>query len=733
MQNSSDVAPTVYLRGGGASILFELSGAIPQILHWGADLGELTDAERQSIRDLAVPLITHNSTDEPRRFSLLPTEAEAWSGTPGIEGAFVGGSSFVRFVLKSYEVSSDSGSLTVDLVDAASQLCARLTYTLNAHGMLSFDAIIESTAHSESDSYALSSLTALLPLPERAQEIVDFTGKWSRERSPQRRQLQLGTWLREGRRGRPSLDSPYLMMAGTAGFTFRSGEVWGVHVGWSGNQRYLAEQLPEGAGVHRSTLGGGELLQPGEVLIDADHPYVSPTIYFAWSPEGMDGIADVFHDSLRARPEHPKTPRPLVLNTWEAVYFDHDLPKLVELVDAAAALGVERIVLDDGWFDGRRNDTNGLGDWFVDDDVWPGGLAPFVDRVRQHGMEFGLWFEPEMINLSSRLAATHPDWILAPSRGAGPSIRNQHVLNLAHPDAWNYLLERIDALVSEYAIDYIKWDHNRELHEASRRDDHNRAGVHLQTLALYRLLDELRRRHPRLEIESCASGGGRVDLGILQRTDRIWASDCNDPVERQMIQRWTSLLIPIELMGAHVGAAESHTTKRITSLSYRLATALFGHAGLELDLTRLDEVDSAQIRAWASMYKELRALLHTGRLVRADLADEATLLTGVVARDRSEALFSWSRLSSSAPAQAGRVLFPGLDLARTYRLKVRDDVGAASLHESPPVWLQHACGDGFDITGAVLSKVGLVMPTLNPQQAMLIQLVAAAGTNGEHS
>ena len=405
-----------------------------------------------------------------------------------------------------------------------------------------------------------------LPVPDRAVEVVDFTGKWSRERSPQRSPIGFGTHLRESRRGRPSLDSPYLMMAGTNQFGFRAGEVWGVHVGWSGNQRYFVEQLPEGAGVHRSSLGGGELLLPGEVALRAGDVYRAPTLYFSWSDRGMDGVADRFHDWFRARPAHPQSPRPLVLNTWEAVYFDHDLDALLELADAGARAGVERVVLDDGWFLGRRNDQTGLGDWFVDPDVWPHGLEPFVDRIRSHGMQFGLWFEPEMVNLTSRLAAEHPDWVLAPAAGAGPAIRHQHVLNLAHPDAWQFIFDRIDELVEQYEIDYIKWDHNRELHEASRQDADGRAGVHAQTVALYRMLDALRAKHPTLEIESCASGGGRVDLGILQRADRIWASDCNDPVERQQIQRWTGQLVPPELVGSHVGAAESHTTRRVTSL-----------------------------------------------------------------------------------------------------------------------------------------------------------------------
>ncbi|MGW6152982.1 alpha-galactosidase [Streptomyces sp. NPDC055144] len=720
-------ASVIQLRGGSTSFVVELGAPLPRVLHWGADLGELSTAELDTIRATATPSVTHNSTDTPRLLTVLPTEADAWSGTPGIEGHLRStGMPYPRFRLTGHTHDAQASSLTLRLhSDLGLELSLR--YRLDAHGILAVDGRLHRLAGTadEADAFDLTALTFLLPLPERATEIVDFTGKWSRERCPQRHSLPFGTHLRESRRGRPSLDSPYLLMAGTGGFRFRSGEVWGMHVAWSGNQRYFVEQLPEGAGVHRSVIGGGELLLPGEVTLGDGDSYDSPTLYFAWSDRGMDGIADRFHESLRSRPHHPASPRPLVLNTWEAVYFHHDLETLSELVDRAASVGVERVVLDDGWFLGRRDDRTGLGDWFVDPDVWPDGLSPLVERVRSHGMEFGLWFEPEMINLSSRLAQEHPDWILAPPSGAGPSIRHQHVLNIAHEDAWKFLYERIDALVSQYGIDYIKWDHNRELHEASSRaDGGGRAGVRAQTEALYRLLDALRTRHRGLEIESCASGGGRIDLGILQHTDRVWASDCNDPVERQHIQRWTGQLLPPELMGTHVGATEAHTTRRVTSLSFRLATALFGHAGIEQNLNTCDGDELGTIRAWAELYKELRPLLHSGRVVRADLADEQTLLHGVVADDGTSALFAWARLGTSAAVTSGRVPVPGLVPDRRYKVRTRAEIGLPALNEHPPGWLTAADEGSLRLSGHTLSTLGLPMPTLQPQQALLLQFDA---------
>ena len=298
------------------------------------------------------------------------------------------------------------------------------------------------------------------------------------------------------------------------------------------------------------------------------------------------------------------------------------------------------------------------------------------------------------------------------------------MLDVAHPDASAYLLERLDGLVGEYGIDFLKWDHNRDLHEAVSAGG---PGVHRQTRALYALLDELIARHPALEIESCASGGARVDLGILARTHRVWASDCNDPVERQSIQRWTGLLLPPELVGGHVGPATAHTTHRTTDLSFRLATALFGHAGLEWDLTACSAQELEILAGWTALYRELRPLLHGGTTVRADSNDQETLLSGVVAADGSEAVFSWARLGTSGASQSGRVLLPGLDPDRTYRLRVRTEIGHTHTHEiAEPAWFTEAStAPGITLPGTLLTTIGLPMPTLAPAQATVIHLTTS--------
>ena len=730
MHSGADAVLT--LRAAGTSLVVEMRRPVPMILHWGADLGDPADGRDEQLRFTAEPAVLNNAPDQPRVLTVWPTEFDGWSGTAAQSGNASGYATTPRPELETYDVDIPAGGvggrIALHFADRVTALRSRLVYDLDRHGVLAVRMSVRRDATLDpaggGTPYTLDGLTALLPVPERATELLDFTGKWCRERAPQRRQLGFGTHLRAARRGKPGHDSPYLMAAGTPSFGFGHGEVWATHLAWSGEQRYLAERLPEGAGAFAAVLGAGEVLHSGEIILADREEYEAPTVYFVWSDAGLDGVTDRLHKRLRGRAGHPTTPRPLVLNTWEAVYFDHDLARLTRLVDRAAQVGVERVVLDDGWFHRRRQADAGLGDWFVDRTVWPDGLGPFADLVRARGMQFGLWFEPEMINLDSELATRHPDWILGPRAGLGPSSRRQYVLDIARPEAYEYLLARIDALVREYAVDYLKWDHNRDLLEAvSREAGGDRPSVHRQTVALYRLLDELRRRHPKLEIETCSAGGGRVDLGILDRTDRIWASDCNDPVERAQIERWTRALVPPELIGSHLGSARAHTTSRTTDLSFRLATSLTAHAGIEQDLTAVGDDELAVIAAWSGLYRELRPLLHTGRVVNADLADDATALYGIVAADGSRALYTWVRFATSAAGQSGRIRFPGLDATASYRVAVREELGAAGRHQGQdPEWIARAVKGPIELSGAVLARAGVPLPTLSPQQAMLFDI-----------
>lgn len=510
-----------------------------------------------------------------------------------------------------------------------------------------------------------------------------------------------------------------MLFTGTTGFREWTGEVWGLHLGWSANHQMLAEVLPDG----RRMIQFGELLHPGEVVLEPGQSYTTPTLYGSYSAHGLTPASWGFHRTLRARPTHPATPRPVLINTWEAVYFDHDLSTLTALADRAAAVGCERYVLDDGWFGSRRDDTSGLGDWWVSPEAHPNGLEPLIEHVRGLGMEFGIWVEPEMVNPDSDLYRTHPEWALLTPGYQPSTARNQYVLNLAHPDAYAHVRDHLVALLANHDIAFVKWDMNRHHVHGSGAD--GAPGTHAQTLALYRLLGELAERFPGVEIESCSSGGGRVDFAILEYTQRVWTSDCNDPLERQYIQRGVSTFLPPELMGAHIGPPTAHTTARHHSLEFRAVTALFGHLGIEWNLLELDEPELTGVARYLALHKRFRDLLHHGDAVRFDPLTNGPSPSahayGVYAADRSEALVCLAQLNTGISLTPPRLLLPGLDPQRRYRATIVDPPGLRSHTSSrQPEWVS----TGITLTGRQLALHGLQPPGLDPEWAILIHLVA---------
>jgi alpha-galactosidase len=402
---------------------------------------------------------------------------------------------------------------------------------------------------------------------------------------------------------------------------------------------------------------------------------------------------------------------------WEAIYFEQSFEKIKELVDVASEIGIERVVLDDGWFGSRRNDKSGLGDWVVSPDVWPQGLTSMIEYINSKGIEFGLWFEGEMINSNSDLYRAHPEWVLREADRTPALWRNQLVLDLGHPGAFEHVLEQTSSILTAHNIAYIKWDHNRVLNDGGHL---GRAGIRIQTQAIYRLFAELKKRHPQLEIESCASGGARIDLGVLDYVDRFWTSDNNDALERQTIQRWTSLVIPPELLGTHVGPTRGHQTGRTLDLSFRATTALFGHSGIEWDLTQASSEEKKALTEWADFYKNNRNLLHTGTTVRMDYPDSHAYLYGVIAPDQSRALFTYAQLTPTVAVHPAPMKFRGLDPVRSYQVKPVFPAGTPhSMLIKNPAWMS-----GVTLTGRELEVIGLTTPILGPEQAMMIEFGA---------
>ncbi len=617
-----------HLQAGGVSLVLDSTdGGLPAVLYWGAALGAVRNAELAQLRLAAAGPVGDSRIDVPERLSILPTPAEGWVGRPGIAGSRAGSAFSARFEVFDEQSTQAAAPIAAAHRYRARDEAAQLALTIDVELATSGLVRVRAALINEGEEYQLDSLVIAFPVPSRADEIFDLTGRHARERVPQRRPFGVGTHLRESRQGRPGLDSPYLLAAGATGFGWEHGQVWGAHLGWSGNQLSYAERMYNGLQV----IGAGELLLPGEITLPTGGVYESPWLYGSFG-DGLNAVSQRFHRYLRARPQHPTSPRPVLVNTWEAVYFDHEIDRLSDLAEAAATAGVERVVLDDGWFLGRRHDRAGLGDWSVDPAVWPNGLKPIIDKVDELGMQFGLWVEPEMVSLDSEVARAHPEWIFRAGGREGIPTRQQYVLNLGNPEAYAYIADCLHDLLRSHDIRYLKWDHNRMVVEAGRWPD-GAPGVHEHTLAVYRLMDELRSRYPGLEIESCAGGGGRIDLEIVNRTDRVWPSDCIDALERQQIQRYTQLLLPPELIGTHLGDDESHTTHRRHELGFRAAAAVWGHMGVEWDLTRATPTDRLQVAHWIALHKRLRPLLHSGDVVVADRPDPAIWVSGFVASD----------------------------------------------------------------------------------------------------
>lgn len=702
--NSNNLFP---LRADGTAVIIDLSTGSPSILHWGADLGEI-HSSLDLLKAVAEP-VPHADLDAPIKPGLWRENSMGFLGRPALIGHRAGLDWSTKFEI--VDTNNSGNRLTVTAEDKAAGLRLAATFELNQFGIL---IISQSITNIGDTNFEVAEFNTWLPLPERVSESLDYTGAWIKERQPQRREIQTGTWAREVREGRSSHDYTIAQLAMTSGANYQQGEVWSIGLLWSGNSRHLIERQPTG----RTAIAAGELLLPGEIILRPGESYSIPLVAAAYSMDGIDGITDRHYRWLRSRANHPTRikPRPLTLNVWEAVYFNHNLQKLTELADVAKTVGVERFVLDDGWFGSRRDDTSGLGDWVVSQDVWPNGLKPLSDVLESRGIEFGLWFEGEMIQVDSDLYRAHPEWTMHVADRLPPEGRFQQVLDLTHPGAYQHVLDQVTAVLSSCKISYIKWDHNRTLVEPGHL---GRAAVHDQTLAIYRLFDELKERFPGLEIESCSSGGGRIDLGMVMHSDRFWTSDCNDALERQYIQRYTQTVIPPELLGSHIGPTTAHTTHRTHSLSFRAITALFGHAGIEWDITGCTNEEISTLKSWADYYKNNRDLLHSGKMIRVDQPNDAAFVHGVVAQDKSKAIFAYAALKATAGSLPNTLQLLGLDANANYLVKLVEPAGA-------PIWIGRKAPQWFEgvtLTGSALANVGLKTPVLAPEQAFLVEAV----------
>ena len=697
-----------HLSQSRSSIIFEREGDSLSILYWGKKIGNLGSDFEKSIDSALARASAHGALDSAVGNLVLREHSRGWSGHPALRGHRSGVSASNNFTVKSH--SQKGQTLTVEFEDAIAGLEISMTYTLTESDILLMDAEVKNVADGD---YFLEHFLYWLPLAEQADEVLDFYGHWTKERQPQRRTIGYGLTSREGFEGRSGHDYTITQVALNHGTGFRHGEAWSLGMAWSGNNVAHVERLIDG---HKS-IGAGEYLLPGEIILKKGQSYKAPRAVATFSDRGLDGVTNNHYTWIRSRSNHitKKKPRPLTLNMWEAVYFNHNEDGIRKIVDKAAEIGVERVVLDDGWFGSRRDDKSGLGDWVVSKEAWPNGLGPIIKYINDKGIEFGLWFEGEMVNRDSDIYRAHPDWILQEPGRIPVEGRWQQVLDLTKEGAYNHVLNQVDAVLSAHNIAYIKWDHNRVLVDAGHLGS---AGVHRQTQAIYRLFAELKQRHPGLEIESCASGGARIDLGVIDLVDRFWTSDNNDALERQTIQRWTAQVIPPELLGTHIGPTHGHQTGRTLELSMRATTALFGHAGIEWNITEATAEERKHLASWAKYYKENRAHLHSGKMVRVDYPEAHSYVHGVTAHDSSRAIFAYVQLTPNTSIHPSPIKFPDLDPAATYSVKAVFPAGKPRfMLISPPEWMS-----GIQLSGSALAAIGVTAPILAPANAFLIEV-----------
>lgn len=698
----------IHLHSQNTSLVIKAQQGLPEIIYWGKSLPENCDLT-PLLSSLNRP-VPQGRIDTDTVLSLCPEHAQGLFTSPGLEGSRNGNHWSPVFQIE--EITEQNNEVLFVCREQRAELKLEITLTLDEQTDV---CVTSMKLTNEGDSeYQLQRLTNTMPLPAYARELMVFHGRWTHEFQTKRMMLEQGAFTQENRRGRTSHERFPGVVAGTQGFSETFGEVYGFHLGWSGNHRLHSEVMSDG----RRFLQAGELLMAGEVTLQPGEIHSTPKLFCTYSAEGLNGMSQRFHQHVRSHivkfPE-PEKSRPVHLNIWEGIYFDHDPAYIMEMAKSAAEIGAERFIIDDGWFRGRNGDSAGLGDWYLDTNKYPEGLKPVIDCVKETGMEFGLWFEPEMVNPDSDLFRNHPDWMLHTEGYEQVTVRNQYVLNLQKPEVFDYLLERLDTMLSEYDIRYIKWDMNRELVQGTHN---HRAAFHGHVGAYYRLIDELLAKHPKVEIETCSGGGGRIDYEVLSRTHRFWASDCNDPLERQSIQKGASYFFPLEVTGAHIGAGLCHTTGRQHTLGFRGMTALFGHMGVELDPASASEEEKQSFAEYIALHKSLRKTLHTGDHFRCDTAHQDTQAWGVVSKDKSEAVVMFTQLALSEYALAAALQIPCIADDKQYKISLLQNSSLEIYMKSLPQWMTEECV----INGALLKQVGLMMPSLQPESCILIKL-----------
>ena len=563
------------------------------------------------------------------------------------------------------EREDEATTLEISLYDQAIDVEVRLSYTV----FETLNAITRSARfinQGQRDVNLTRAMSASVDLPDSDFEMVQLSGSWARERHVKNRKLVPGLQSIASTRGASSAQhNPFLALKRPAA-TEHQGEVYGVSLVYSGN--FLAQVEVDHYDVTRLMIG----INPFDFnwLLESGEAFQTPEVVMVYSAEGLNSMSQTFHRLYRtrlARGQWRDRERPVLINNWEATYFDFDEKKIFELAKSSKELGVELFVLDDGWFGKRDDDTTSLGDWFEDERKLPNGITQLAKDITGLGMEFGLWFEPEMVSKASELYKAHPDWVIhVPNRQMSHG-RNQFVLDFSRQEVVDFIHSLMADVLRDAPISYVKWDMNRYMTEIGSLElpaDRQREVVHRYILGVYSLYERLTSEFPHVLFESCAGGGSRFDPGLLHYAPQGWTSDDTDAVERLKIQYGTSLVYPISSMGAHVSAVPNHQVGRITSLETRANVAYFGAFGYELDVTIMTAEEKESVKRQIAFYKDNRLLIQQGQFYRIEspfAEDGNTTSWMVVSEDQNEAILGYYQVLSQPNPGLTRVFFKGLN------------------------------------------------------------------------
>ncbi|MWV44440.1 alpha-galactosidase [Paenibacillus sp. HJL G12] len=681
-----------HLQTKGASYVFQiLPSGYAAHLYYG---------KRLRAGDLSWLLVTQercsfspNPVPEDRSISLdtLPQELPVYGTSdyrhPLLQAKLDNGTTITEFKYVSYrmeqgkprldglpsvyvERESEAETLVLHMQDKVSGLHVELIYTV----LEEYDAITRSLRiNNDSDTNVelLQALSASIDFPHMDYEWLQLSGAWTRERDIVRRPLAYGMQAVESRRGSSShQQNPFAALL-SPGTDEDHGEVYGFSLVYSGS--FIAQAEVDQFRTTRLSIGINPfdftwLLEPGE-------SFQTPETVMVYSADGLGGMSRIYHKLYRerlARGQFRDKERPVLVNNWEATYFNFNAEKIESIAKAGQELGIELFVLDDGWFGHRDSDNSSLGDWVVDLNKMPEGLNDLVHRVNQLGMQFGLWFEPEMVSPDSDLYRKHPDWCLHVPERRRTEGRQQLILDFSRQDVRDEIVRMLSDVLSSAPITYVKWDMNRNMTEigsALLPPQRQRETAHRYMLGLYEVMERITSSFPHILFESCSGGGGRFDPGMLHYMPQTWTSDNTDAIARLRIQYGTSLVYPVSSMGSHVSAVPNHQLNRTTSLDTRGLVAMSGNFGYELDLTRFSEEENEAVKKQVTLYKEIRGLVQFGlhyRLLSPFEGNETAWM--FVAEDGSEAAVFYFRVLSESNAPLSRLKLKGLDPAADYSI-----------------------------------------------------------------